>query len=150
MKLKYWTSFSKRKNSTLIPTGTGTEIDVYWKEDTSIDSPSVVLATNAIDIDYVYINDFGRYYTVSSIVKLTDGTTQYDLREDTLATYKTDIGNTVAHIAYSSTGWDKDLIDARIAVKGTKTIYHDTQALGFSTAGVFVFLHYAVYLRLFI
>ena len=76
MKLKYWTSFSKRKNSTLIPTGTGTEIDVYWKEDTSIDSPSVVLATNAIDIDYVYINDFGRYYTVSSIVKLTDGTTQ--------------------------------------------------------------------------
>ena len=138
MKLKYWTDFSKRKNSTLVPTGTGTEIDVYWKEDTSIDSPSVVLATNAINIDYVYINDFGRYYTVSSIVKLTDGTTQYDLREDTLATYKTGIGNTVAHIAYSSTGWDKDLIDARIAVKGTKTIYHDTQALGFSTSGVYV------------
>lgn len=138
MKLKYWTGFSKRKNSTKIPTATATEIDVWWKEDTPIDAPSVVLATNAINIDYVYINDFGKYYTVSSIIKLTDGTTQYDLKEDVLATHKTEIGNTVAHIAYSSSGWDKDLIDARIAVKGTKTIYHDSQALGFSSGGCYV------------
>lgn len=138
MKLKYWTSFSKRKNSTKIPTATGTEIDVYWKEDTSIDSPSVVLATNAVNIDYCYINDWGKYYTVSAISKLTDGTTQYDLVEDVMATHKTEIGSTVAHIVYSSSGWDKDLVDARIAVKGTHSIYHDTQALGFLSAGSYI------------
>ena len=122
MKLKYWTGFSKRKNSTKIPTATATEIDVWWKEDTPIDAPSVVLATNAINIDYVYINDFGKYYTVSSIIKLTDGTTQYDLKEDVLATHKTEIGNTVAHIARSSSGYDTMMIDSMLPIKSTKLI----------------------------
>lgn len=138
MKLKYWTGFSKRKNSTKIPTATGTEIDVWWKEDTPIDSPSVVLASNTFNIDYCYINDWGKYYFVSSISTLADGTVQYDLVEDVLATNKTAIGSTVAHIVYSSSGWDKDLVDARIAVKGTHSIYHDTQALGFLSAGSYI------------
>lgn len=138
MKLKYWTGFSKRKNSTKIPSATGTEIDVWWKEDTSIDSPSVVLASNTFNIDYCYINDWGKYYFVSSISTLADGTVQYDLVEDVLATNKTAIGSTVAHIAYSSTGWDKDLVDARIAVKGTHNIYHDSQSLGFTGAGSYI------------
>lgn len=138
MKLKYWTGFSKRKNSTKIPTATGTEIDVWWKEDTSIDSPSVVLASNIFNIDYCFINEWGKYYFVSSISTLADGTVQYDLVEDVLATNKTAIGSTVAHIVYSSSGWDKDLVDARIAVKGTHNIYHDTQALGFTGAGSYI------------
>lgn len=138
MKLKYWTSFSKRKNSTLIPTGTGTEIDVYMKEDSNLDAPSIVLSGNAKDIDYVYINDYGKYYFVGSPIYLTNGMTQYDLEEDYLATHKMEVGNTVAHIAYSSTGYDKDLTDARIAVKGTKTIYSDPKALGFDSSGCYI------------
>ena len=139
MKLKYWTGFSKRKNSTAVPSDvTATEIDVYWKEDTSVDNPSVVLTGNNLSIDYCCIPTFGKYYFVGSPVILTDGTTQYDLEEDCLATHKTEVGSTVAHIAYSSTGWDKDLTDARMAVKGTKTIYHDSQALPFNSAGCYI------------
>lgn len=136
MKLKYWTGFSKRKNSTLRPNDAqATEIDVVLKEDTSIDNPSVILHGNALNIDYCYIQKFGKYYFVGSPIVLTNGTTQYDLEEDYLATHKTEVGSTVAHIAYSSTGWDKDLTDGRIAVKGTKTIYHDSQALPLEGGG---------------
>lgn len=93
-----------------------------------------------IELDYVYayIPDFDKYYFVSSPTILTDYHVQYDLVEDYLASRKTEVGSTVAHIVYSSTGWDKDLTDARIGVKGTKTIYHDSQTLPFTSAGCYI------------
>ena len=86
---------------------------------------------NDFGYDYCYISEFDKYYFVRLRTINTNRHIQYELEEDTLASKKTAIGATVAHIAYSSTGWDKDLTDGRIAVKGTKTIYHDSQALGF-------------------
>ena len=91
-----------------------------------------------LDYVYVYIPDFGKYYFCSSPTILTNYHVQYDLVEDYLASRKTEVGSTVAHIVYSSTGWDKDLTDARIGVKGTKTIYHDSQALPFTGAGCYI------------
>ena len=93
-----------------------------------------------IELDYVYayIPKFDKYYFVSSPTILTNYQVQYDLVEDYLASRKTEVGSTVAHIVYSSTGWDKDLTDARIGVKGTKTIYHDSQALPFTSAGCYI------------
>ena len=88
-----------------------------------------------LNYTYAYIDKFKKYYFVSAPVVLTDGIIQYDLEEDPLASHKAEIGSTVAHIAYSSTGWDKDLTDNRIAVKGTKTIYHDSQALPLESVG---------------
>ena len=128
MKLKYWTGFSKRKNSTKIPTATGTEIDVYWKEDTSIDSPSVVLASNTFNIDYCYINDWGKYYFVSAIQTLTNGQVQYDLVEDTLATNKTAIGATKAMILRSSTGYNVWIPDEEVYVSTQKTLVREASA----------------------
>ena len=138
MKLKYWTGFTKRKNSTKIPTGTGTEVDVYLKENTSIDNPTVILKGNAINIDYAYIQTFGKYYFVGSPVILTNGTTQYDLEEDVLATHKTDIGSTNAHIAYSSTGYDVTIPDPRIAAMSTQTKYTNVAASGFDSTGCYI------------
>ena len=85
----------------------------------------------ATDYVYAYIPKWDKYYFIGTPAIITNYHVQYDLEEDYLASRKTEIGNTVAHIAYSSTGWDKDLTDGRIAVKGTKTIYHDSQSLGF-------------------
>ena len=138
MKLHYWTGFAKRDNSTKIPTATATQIDVVWKEDTSIDMPSVILKGNATNIDYCYIPDWGKYYNVKAPIILTNGTTQYDLEEDVLATHKTAIGSTVAHIAYSSTGYDVDIIDSRIAVKGSRLVYQTSENLGFDSDGCYV------------
>lgn len=138
MKLHYWTGFSKRDNSTKIPTATATQIDVVWKEDTSIDMPSVILKGNATNIDYCYIPDWGKYYNVKAPIILTNGLTQYDLEEDVLATHKTAIGSTVAHIAYASTGYDVDIIDSRIAVKGSHQVYQTSESVGFDSTGCYV------------
>ena len=92
----------------------------------------------ATDYVYAYIPKWDKYYFVATPTIITNYHVQYDLEEDYLASRKTEVGSTVAHIVYSSTGWDKDLTDARIAVKGTKTIYHDSQALPFVTAGCYI------------
>ncbi|MBO7733696.1 MAG: hypothetical protein J6S67_14120, partial [Methanobrevibacter sp.] len=89
----------------------------------------------ATDYVYAYIPKWDKYYFVATPNILTNYHVQYDLEEDYLASRKTEVGSTVAHIVYSSTGWDKDLTDARIAVKGTKTIYHDSKALPFLSGG---------------
>ena len=140
MKLKYWTGFSKRKNSTKQPNdATATIIDITLKEDTSIDTPSIILKSNAINIDYCYIADFGKYYFVGSPIILTNGMTQYDLEEDYLATHKTAISGTVAHIAYSTTGWDAYIPDPRIAVKPTFAYFNrQTASSGLSKTGVYI------------
>ena len=121
MKLRYWKNFSKRKNSTKQASVGYTEIDVYWKEDTSVDNPSVILKGNDSSIDYCYISDFNKYYFVNSPVHLTNGTTEYNLEEDYLASHKTEVGNTVACIDYSSTGYDIWKVDDRLPVKTTQT-----------------------------
>lgn len=136
MKLHYWTSFSKRDNSTKIPTDTATQIDVVWKEDTSIDMPSVILKGNAMNIDYCYIPDWGKYYNVKAPIVLTNGLTQYDLEEDVLATHKTAIGNTKAMILRSSTGYNVWLPDPEVYVSAQKTIVREANStnVGFADA----------------
>lgn len=133
MKLTYWTGFSKRKNSTKQPTG-GTQIDVVWKEDTSIDAPSVILKGNNINIDYAYIADWGKYYHVNAPILLTNGLTQYDLEEDVLATHKTGIGSTKAMILRTSTGYNVWIPDDEVYVSTQKTLVRtvDDVSVGFA------------------
>lgn len=138
MEMYYWTGFSKRKNSTKLPSDAGTKIDIVLKEDTNEENPTIILSGHDRHISYVFLPEFGKYYFVSSPTILTDNMTQYDLEEDYLASHKTGVGSTVAHIVYSSTGWDKDLVDGRIAIKGTKEIFSDPKTLGFNSTGCYV------------
>lgn len=92
-----------------------------------------------LNYSYAYIDKFKKYYFVGAPVILTDGTVQYDLVEDVMATHKTAIGNTVAQIAYSSTGYDTMKVDTRLAVKATKTITSNKDAAGiFNGSGCYV------------
>ena len=139
MDMYYWTGFSKRENSTKKPTSTGTKVEILLKEDTSIDNPSIILTGNAFNIDYCYIPDFGKYYFVGSPVILANNMTQYDLIEDCLGTHKTEIGNTIAQIAFSSSNYDIWKVDTRIAAKTTKTITHDSGTPGaFDSTGCYI------------
>ena len=132
-------NLAKRKNSTKQPTGVGTDVTCVLKEGCSIEKPILVLSGNTFTYNYAYISDFGRYYFVDDIVSPANGITEVTLEEDMLATAKTEIGNTVAHIAYSSTGYDKDIVDPRIAQYITKQWQVDSQSGGgFSGTGCFV------------
>ena len=87
---------------------------------------------------YAYIPKFDKYYFMSMPIILTDGQIQYDLEEDYLASHKTEVGNTVAHIAYSSTGWDAYIVDNRLPVKTTVTTTHVSKLSGLDATGCYI------------
>ena len=123
MKLKYWTDFSKRKNSTKQPLDTqATEIDVKLKDDCSVVNPVIETSSIPINANYFYIDDFKRYYFLDNTERTSNQLKDLACEVDTLATYKSQIGASIAQIAYSSTGWNKDLIDNRAAILGSRTV----------------------------
>lgn len=138
----YLHKFSKRDNSTLQPTGTGTKYTVTLKEPTSLTNPVITITGNNFSsYNYAYIPDFGRYYFITGINSNSMGITQLSLKEDHGASWKTAIGNTAAYIAYSSTGYNKDITDPRIVTHTTKTTRKSTAVDPgwFSQAGCYVF-----------
>ena len=120
-------NFSKRVNSTKTPTATDlaafTEYTVTYKKPTSLRSPVVEIATDVRTYDYAYISDFNRYYFVSDVISIHNGLTEYHLEADPMSSQKSKIGNTVARIAFGSTGYDSEYNDNRMAVYSTKEFY---------------------------
>ena len=138
MTVTYWTGFSKRKNSTKQPTS-GTDATVKLKDNCSVINPTIQTVGIPANANYFYISDFGRYYFVSNVTKISNAITEFNLEVDVLASYKTNIGSTNAHIVYSSTGYDTQIIDNRIAVKTTKLVTDDPVSMGvFDSTGLFI------------
>lgn len=137
MTINYWTSFSKRKNSTKQPSS-GTQLDVKLKDDCSIINPVFESAQMPDNVNFIYVPDWGRYYFVNNVIYITKTIKNFICEVDCLATAKAGIGNLVAHIAYASTGWDKWLIDSRLPVKTTKNINAQVAASGLSNSGMYV------------
>lgn len=107
-------SFSKRRNSTKQPTGTGTVKDCKLKDNCSVHDPVLTSASNTSSYNYAYIATWGRYYFITDTVYLANNLVEYHLTEDVLASNKTAIGGTYAYIAFSSTYSDNKIIDSRL------------------------------------
>lgn len=140
MKIRLY-KFSKRDNSTKQPSASDSYVEknVALKDDTDIKTPSFELHTTDATYTYAYIPDWNRYYFVSDVTYINNSEIIYHLEEDVLASNKTAIGNTVAHIAYSSTGWDKDIVDSRCAVLSNKiTRSKNSSDTHFDTTGCFL------------
>lgn len=139
MTVTYWTGFSKRKDSTKQPTS-GTDVTVVLKDDCSRFNPTLKLKGVPITADYFYISEWERYYFVNNAVYLNNDIIEFTLEVDVLASFKTDIGNTVAPISFSSSGYDTLKIDHRLPVKTTKTITASTGTApgNFDLTGCFI------------
>lgn len=137
MKIHYWTNFSKRKNSTKQPTS-GTEVSVRLKDNCSIINPVFESSQIPANANYIYVQDWGRYYFVINVVYTTNTIKEFSCEVDCMASAKTNIGSTVAHIAFSATSWDKWLIDSRLPVKTTKNINSQVASSGLSASGMYV------------
>ena len=111
MKIKYWTSFSKRKNSTLTPSG-GTEIDAVLKGPTSELNPVFELQ-GVTSAKYVYCATFGRYYYVTDVVHLSNNVIQLICAVDPMSSHKGSIGATYADVEYTSSSTNTDIADPR-------------------------------------
>ena len=141
MKVQFYNNFSKRPNSSKIPsTPYDVELELLLKEDTSIEEPSFVLNGNIFTYNYAYIPAWNRYYFVNNITSICEGIVQLDLTEDYLATWKSAIQATSAYIAYSSTGYNVNITDPRLVTKTTKTLRATSGTTSyFSNQGCFIF-----------
>ena len=107
-------TFAKRKNSTLQPSGTPTQIDIQLKSGTSLISPTFLLNVSGKP-SFNYVDFEGRKYFVNDITSVRQDLWEVACTEDFLGTWKTDIGSTTALILYA-TGGRNDIIDTRIAL----------------------------------
>ena len=69
MTLKTW-SFSKKKNSTAQPSGSSRDYTVYMKENTSIESPVLIIGTG-IDAGINYCQFVGNFYFIDDVEMLS-------------------------------------------------------------------------------
>lgn len=111
IKVKLW-SFTKRENSTKVPTGTATEYDCVLKDNTSIINPTIELAaSNLTSYNYAQISDFGRYYFIKDIISEANGLWLIELECDVLASYKTGIGSSSEYVLRAASAYDENVID---------------------------------------
>lgn len=120
-----WSNFSKRKNSTLQPTGAGTAITAYLKDETSIAQPVFVLTGDHFDYNYIQFN--GRYYFVDDVVSKHNNLCEVHCTVDVLATYKANIQAASAYVLYYSHS-NTQIVDQRLSTKTDITILSTTQA----------------------
>lgn len=120
-------SFTKRKNSTLQPSGAGTVFNITLKGGSSLLTPTLFLDI-ANRPDYNYLQFEGRYYYVTDIVSVRNNLWEISCTVDALATHKTAIGNSTAFIMYA-TGGRNDIPDQRIPVEADLKVHTSSEAI---------------------
>lgn len=108
-------TLSKRHNSTLQPTGTGTVIDVYLKGGSDLLSPVFTLNSATIPT-FNYLSFEGRYYFVTGIRNVRDQLYEVSCQIDVLATYKGDIQAASAYVLYYTHN-NTEISDKRLSAK---------------------------------
>lgn len=116
IEIKFY-NFSKKPNSTAIPSSGAVTAQCEIIEDSSIITPKIRWqevsnpTTNVYDFNYCYIATFGRYYFVTNITYQL-GTWLIDLSVDVLATAKSTIGSSTQYILRSAYEFDGDIVDS--------------------------------------
>ena len=106
--------FSKKPNSTKIPTDGGTVYSCTIKESSGILRPLVKLmlpiGSSPAAFNYAYIPDFGRYYYINDWI-FSDRTWNGSFSVDSLASWRDAIGSTELYALRSSAKSDGNLLD---------------------------------------
>lgn len=120
MNVTFYT-FTKRINSLSVPSG-GTAITVKLKQGTDVLSPTLLLSSqvNPTAWNYAYIPDFGRRYFVKSWLSVRD-MWECQLEVDVLGSWAEQIKTANALVLFSSSDYNLDLLDNRIAARGSYT-----------------------------
>ena len=116
MELRLWKNVNKKRNSTfVINRAPDTTVDVVLKEDTSVDTPTFLLDSVDLSVNYAWWE--GRYYFVDDIPRGI--THQYELvcSTDYLATFKSYIGSYTAFVERCASNYDTYLADGALSSK---------------------------------
>lgn len=137
MQITIWENFSKRKNSTKIPSG-GRTVDCVLKNPSSITNPILQLQNTG---KFNYFKMEGSYYYVSDIVHITNDVIEVRGSRDVLATFRSEILSTRAYVRRSSSSYSVHITDGMntptYMIERTTT-ETELPAFNFSTPGSFV------------
>ena len=118
MATAYTYTLSKRHNSTLQPTGTGTSVTLNLKGGSDLLTPVFLLNSASVPA-FNYMLFEGRYYFVTGIKSVRDQLYEVSCGVDVLATYKTSVQATSAYVLYYSHS-NTEISDKRLATKTTQ------------------------------
>ena len=109
MTATFWTNFSKRQNSTMQPSGSGTAYTVYLKDGVSVMAP--VFLIDGIDLSVTYCRWNNRFYFVRDIILSNNNIYQVSCEIDVLATWKSQIGASSQYVLRSASSYDGKVVD---------------------------------------
>lgn len=112
-------SFSKRKNSTAIPTEAGTELEIKLKNGCSFLSPVFLLQAETFSYNFCKFNE--RLYWVNDIVSIRDNLFEVHCSVDVLGSWKESIKASTAMVEYSASDNDQNISDPRNVVTVQKS-----------------------------
>ena len=118
----YAYDFSKKPNSTAVPSGTGTTITVRLKDNTSKFYPTFEL-TGAFP-GYSYIKWDSRYYFVDDIIQISAGIYDMKCSIDVMATWRSDILATNTFVNRSASSYSTMVKDPEVG--NTQNIVNNT------------------------
>lgn len=126
MEIKLY-NFSKKENSTAVPSSDGTTVNVRLKQDCSVTDPVLILDgfNNAFNFNYAYIAAWSRYYFLSRVVYISNDLMELTLHVDTMASYRSQIRSYTGFIALSASEIDNRIADSRYLVKST-VVHHES------------------------
>ena len=139
MEIILYSNFSKRKNSTKIPSGTGTTADVLMKHECSVENPVFLIETVDLSFNYCKWND--AYYFIDDIILNRNNIYELRCSMDVLATHKTQIGGYNTFIERSASDYDLTINDIYISSR-QKIIDSRSQSKSpgiFSSSGCYIF-----------
>lgn len=119
MEVTLYKNFSKRRNSTKQINQEGVTKDIKLKDKCSYINPSFFIG----DVEgYVYLKAWNNYYHIDKVDYDINGAQYITCSLDFLATWKDIILSTTAFVEYSTSEYNTDVIDNRIAHKVTKSV----------------------------
>lgn len=113
----YWKKFSKRINSTKIPSN-GTSIEFVIKKPTSIYEPVLLIGTeeDLFSNPIVYFSIDNLYYYVNDIISIRENIWELHLNIDVMASAKSDISNVNCYVSRAQSDNNNMLVDGLIDI----------------------------------
>lgn len=111
-------TLNKRHNSTMQPTGTGTDTSVILKGGSDFLTPVFTMHHNTFPT-YNYVKYNSRYYFVTGIKAIHDDLFEMSCEVDVLATFKASIQAISAYVLYYD-HVNTEIVDKRLSVKTTQ------------------------------
>ena len=113
-------TFSKKMNSTAQPSGSGTQLTVTLKENTSVLNPHFLV--HGYSFAHNYIKWDSRYYFVDDIVSISNDMAEYICRTDALATYKSDIGASSQYVLRADSAYNLFVADTKYPTRSESSV----------------------------